>query len=86
MIQVQVMLEKQIQIKRLVKRNRKIEKSIRNRFACYEMDVDFDEQKCAIPFILARLGTHPELENVEHDGKSRIQLHSSEPIECLGDA
>ena len=39
---LQELAEKQIQIKRLMKRNKKIEKSIRKRFATLDMDVDFD--------------------------------------------
>ena len=85
-IHLQELLEKQIQIKRLLKRNKNIEKSIRKRFATYNMDVDFQHQKCGIPFILAKLGQHETLENVEHDGASKIKLHSSIPIGCLGDA
>ena len=83
---LQELAEKQIQIKRLMKRNKKIEKSIRKRFATLDMDVDFDNQKCAIPFILAKVGEHPDYDTVEHDGQSKIQLHSLTPIECLGDA
>ena len=41
-IMLQELAEKQIQIKRLMKRNKKIEKSIRKRFATLDMDVDFD--------------------------------------------
>ena len=32
------------------------------------------------------MGTLQESESVEHDGKSQIKLHSSSPIECIGDA
>ena len=40
-IYLQELLEKQIQIKRLIKRNKNVEKSIRKRFANYNMDVSF---------------------------------------------
>ena len=36
--------------------------------------------------MLAKIGQHPSLESVEHDGDSKIKLHSTIPIECLGDA
>ena len=80
------MVEKQVQLRRLVKRNRKIEQSILKRFQTFDMDVDFENQKCEIPFILAKISEHPDYAGVEHDGTSKIYLHSSTQIQCLGDA
>ena len=80
--------EQKIQIKRLVKRNRKIEKSIRKSLG-KNMDVDFENHRCNIPFILVKLMQPKNQEDfnlVEHDGFSKINLKSSSPIECMGDA
>lgn len=64
----------------------KVEKSIRKKFLAQEMDVNFDDQRCQIPFILVKMSQMPDSEGVEHDGHSQIKLHSSTPIECIGDA
>lgn len=79
-------MDQHIQCKRLTKRNMKVEKSIRKKFLAQEMDVDFEDQRCQIPFILVKMSQIPDSEGVEHDGHSQIKLHSSSPIECIGDA
>ena len=85
-LQLTEMVEQQVRVKRLVKRNRKIERSIRKRFQPQGMDVSFENQRCQIPFILVKMAKHPDFEPVEHDGNSLIKLHSSTEIDCLGDA
>ena len=84
--QLTEMVEQQVRVKRLCKRNRKIERSIRKRLLPQGMDVSFENQRCQIPFILVKMAKHPDFEPVEHDGASLIKLHSSTEIDCLGDA
>ena len=88
MLQLKQMTEQQVKLKRLMKRNRKVERSIKRRFNDQGMDVEFTSQKCLIPFIIVKFEkpTNPQVEPVEHDGKSRITVNSSAPIECFGDA
>ena len=50
------------------------------------MDCNFENQRCQIPFVLVKMTEIPGCDSVEHDGMSHINLHSSTPIECIGDA
>ena len=52
MVQLQQMAEEQVKIKRLMKRNKKVERSIRKKMNEQGMDVSFTNQKCSIPFLL----------------------------------
>ena len=70
----------------MMKRNKKIERTIRKRFNAQDMDVSFENQRCCIPFILVKMTELEGQNSVEHDGRRHIQLHSSTPIECIGDA
>jgi len=86
MAKLQDVVEQTVQLKRLIKRNMKIEKSIKKRFWSQNMDVSFENQRCTIPFILVKMQMIPGDEMpVEHDGSSKIRMNSSQPIQCLGD-
>ena len=86
MAKLQDVVEQTVQLKRLIKRNMKIEKSIKKRFWSQNMDVSFDNQRCSIPFILVKMQMIPnDPQPVEHDGSSKIRMNSAAPIECLGD-
>jgi hypothetical protein len=50
------------------------------------MEVNFENQRCQIPFVLVKMTEIPGVNSVEHDGMSHIKLHSSSPIDCIGDA
>lgn len=55
MAKLQDVVEQTVQLKRLIKRNMKIEKSIKKRFWSQNMDVSFENQRCTIPFILVKM-------------------------------
>ena len=85
-MKLQDMMSQNIRIRRLIKRNRRTERSIRKRLNAQGMDATFENQKCQIPFILVKMMQHPNYQIVEHDGRSQVKLHSGAPIKCQGDA